>query len=85
VRVSSLEKIKNGLQNSLCLRQYFMIPEPQNREPFSSQGSAAPFISGLLFRQAMLPTIEFHNQSDFHAGKVSKIDTHRILAPELAT
>ncbi len=71
----------DNLQHPFYIRQYFMVPESQDREPLQMQ-PLCPLVV-LFFLQGMLAAVRFDNNPFFVADEIDDEAACLLLPPEL--
>jgi hypothetical protein len=79
--VRGIQLSKYFFKHSICLLQYFIIPEANNPIPFRLKKSCSIGIACRLFR--MLPAIQLNNQLLFETDEINDVWWNRVLPPKL--
>jgi hypothetical protein len=75
-----VKRLVYGLKHSLGVLQHFIVPEPQNREPLTTQPDIPPLN---LSAVQVLAAIHFDHQPRRQANEIHDVRPHGLLAAEL--
>lgn len=71
------------LQDTVDVRQHFVIPEPQYVQALLFQRAGSTRVARKRLRIGVLPAIDFDGERGFQADEVEHVAGQRVLAAEL--
>src|SRR5712692_7055199 len=82
VRGSVHKRSGDGLQHAVRIREYVIVPKPNNAIAAVSKPAIAQYIARII---RVLPTIDFNNKSPLPTSEIDNVRTNRKLSDEFLT